>query len=297
VTERVTRAHPAEAVIVDAHQHVWDLSARPQPWLELPGHEQLLRNYSEADLRPLAAAAGVSATVVVQTVTDPAETPELLAIAAASELIAGVVGWTDLESAGVADALAALDEHSSGAFLRAIRHPVLIEEDPDWLRRPAVLAGLAAVSEAGLCYDLVVPSDLLPVAADTAAACPGLTFVLDHLGNPVVDQRPDELWIAHIRRLAALPNTVCKLSGILGEPPPPGADSPVGLGHLVPYYETVLAAFGPYRLMFGSDWPVCTLSASYGQVVEAAKTLTAGLSPSERAAVLRGTARRVYRLG
>ena len=289
----------AKVGIVDAHQHVWDLAARPQPWLELPGNEPLLRNFSESDLRPLAGAAGVSATVVVQTVTDPAETPELLALAAASDLVAGVVGWTDLESAGVADALAALKEQPGGERLSGIRHPVLIEDDPDWLRRPAVLAGLAAVSAAGLCYDLVVPPDILPAAADAAASCPGLMFVLDHMGNPVIRARPDELWLTDIRRLAALPNTVCKLSGILGEPPPEQTErgDASGIAHLVPYYETVLAAFGPDRLMFGSDWPPCTLTASYADVVEAAKALTAGLSAIEQGAVFSRTARRVYRLG
>jgi L-fuconolactonase len=125
------------AGIVDAHQHVWDLAAHAQPWLELPGHEPLLRNYSEADLRPLAAAAGVTATVVVQTVTEATETPELLAIAAASELISGVVGWTDLQAPGVADALAALLAEPGGDMLSGIRHPVLIETDPDWLTRSA----------------------------------------------------------------------------------------------------------------------------------------------------------------
>ncbi len=283
---------------VDAHQHVWDLAARPQPWLELPGNEPLLRNFSEADLRPLARAAGVTATVVVQTITDPAETPELLALAGASDLVAGVVGWTDLESAGVADALAALVERPDGDLLRGIRHPVLIEEDPDWLRRPSVLAGLEAVGAAGLCYDLVLPADLLPAAADAVAACPGLLFVLDHLGNPVVGPRPDELWMSDIRELAALPNTVCKLSGVLGEPPPAGErrSGRDAVTHLLPYYETVLAAFGPDRLMFGSDWPVCTLTASYAQVVDAARTLTSGLSPLERSAIFSGTARRVYGL-
>jgi L-fuconolactonase len=293
------RGWQADAGIVDAHQHVWDLTSRPQPWLELPGNEPLLRNFSEADLRPLARAAGVSATVVVQTVTDPAETPELLALAAASDLVAGVVGWTDLEAADVADALAALKEQASGDRLCGIRHPVLIEEDPDWLRRPAVLAGLAAVSAAGLCYDLVLPPDILPAAADAAASCPGLMFVLDHMGNPIIRARPDELWLMDIRRLAELPNTVCKLSGILGEPPPQHTErgDASSVAHLVPYYETVLAAFGPDRLMFGSDWPPCTLTASYADVVDAAKALTAGLSAIEQAAVFSGTARRVYRLG
>jgi len=305
MTDRPVRARPAQprwqavAGIVDAHQHVWHLAARPQPWLELPGNEPLLRNFSEADLRPLAEAAGVSATVVVQTVTDAAETPELLALAAASDLVAGVVGWTDLESGRVAEELAALREQPGGDRLSAIRHPVLIEEDPDWLRRPAVLAGLAAVGAAGLCYDLVVPPDILPAAADAAASCPGLLFVLDHMGNPIMRARPDELWLADIRRLAELPNTVCKLSGILGEPPPAqaGPGAAADIAHLVPYYDSVLAAFGPDRMMFGTDWPVCTLTASYGDVVDAARALTADLSAIEQDAVFGGTARRVYRLG
>ena len=212
-----TRGEPG---IVDAHQHVWDLAVRPQPWLERPGNEPLLRNYGAADLLPLARAAGVTATVVVQTVADEAETTELLALAAASDLIAGVVGWADLEAAGTGDAIAALRERPDGGLLSGIRHPVLAEDDPGWLRRPAVLAGLAAVGAAGLCYDLVLAADLLPAAIDAAEACPGLVFVLDHLGNPDLDGRPDELWMTDIRRLAALPNTVCKLSGVLGQPGP-----------------------------------------------------------------------------
>lgn len=281
--------------MVDAHHHVWDLSARRQPWLERPGHEPLLRTYSEPDLRPLASAAGVTATVVVQTVIDPAETPELLAVAAASDLITGVVGWTDLQSPGVADLLAALQERPDGHLLCGIRHPVLVETDPDWLRRPAVLAGLAAVGAAGLCYDIVVPAELIPAATEAAAASPGLTFVLDHLGNPRIGPRPDELWMSDIRAMAALPNTVCKLSGVLSEP----RQSAAALGsvsHLIPYYETVLAAFGPDRIMFGSDWPVCTLTASYAEVVEAARALTSGLSRIERTAIFGGTARRIYDL-
>jgi L-fuconolactonase len=311
MTGRADAASPA-AGVVDAHQHVWDLAAHAQPWLELPGHEPLLRNFSEADLRPLAAAAGVSATVVVQTITEASETPELLAITAASDLIVGVVGWTDLESPAVADALAALREEPGGEALVGIRHPVLIETDPGWLMRHAVLSGLSAVGAADLCYDIVVPPDLLPVAADAAAASEDVVFVLDHLGNPQVDQwpegRPDPAWSSSIRRIAALPNTVCKLSGILGEPPPghavsdaepppgePGA-VPGPVAHLVPYYETVLYCFGPDRLMFGSDWPPCTLSASYAEVLDAARALTRALSPAEQAAIFGGTARRVYRL-
>lgn len=121
--------------LVDAHQHVWDLASHDQPWLRLPGNEPLLRDFTEAELRPLAAAAGVTATVVVQTIAGPGETPDLLALAAASDLVAGVVGWVDLQAPDVTDALAALQDRPDGGYLSGIRHPVLIEPDPDWLRQ------------------------------------------------------------------------------------------------------------------------------------------------------------------
>jgi L-fuconolactonase len=290
---------PRGPEVVDSHHHVWDLAVRPQPWLDQPGLEPLRRAFGEAELLPQARAAGVSASVVVQTVLEPAETPELLALAAASDLVAGVVGWADLPSPEVTASLAALRARPDGGLLCGVRHPLIVEDDPEWLLRPPVRRGLAAVAAAGLCFDLVMEPCKLPAAAAAAAAHPGLTFVLDHLGNPDLGPRPDEDWAAAVRRLAALPNTACKLSGILGEPPPDraGPGSRPDVAHLVPYFETVLGAFGPDRLMFGSDWPPCTLSASYAGVVAAARTLTAPLSPAERAAVLGGTARRVYRLG
>jgi L-fuconolactonase len=274
--------------LVDSHQHFWDLSVRDQPWLRRPGNEPLLRNFTEADLAPLAAAAGVTATIVVQTVIEPGETPDLLALAAGSDLVAGVVGWVDLQADDVSDALAALRARPDGIYLRGIRHPVLVESDPDWLRRPAVHRGLSAVGSAGLSYDLVVPPAVLPAAGDAVAACQDVTFVLDHLGNPDLTERPDERWVTEVRRLGAFPNVFCKLSGILGE-----RDA----GRLRLYYETVLAAFGPDRLMFGSDWPPCTLDASYADVVAAARALVADLSPDEQASILSGTAARAYRLG
>ncbi len=119
-----------------------------------------------------------------------------------------------------------------------------------------------------------------------ARACPGTTFVLDHLGNPDETAPPEPLWSGSIAKLAALPNTACKLSGVLSEP----------LADVRPFYEIALEAFGPDRLMFGTDWPVCTLRASYAAVVTAAWDLTAALSPDERAEIFAGTARRVYGL-
>ena len=292
---------PAAGVpVIDSHQHFWDLSAHDQPWLASdPALAPLLRNFTLADLAPLAAAEGVTASVVVQTVEEPGETPELLAVAAGPGLVAGVVGWVDLTAPDVADALARLRGLPGGDRLSGIRHPVLIEPDPDWLARPDVLRGLAAVAGAGLAYDVVGEPRHLPAAVTAARRLPELTFVLDHLGNP--DMSPDaspgtsEPWATAFAEFAALENTTAKLSGVLGAPPPPGA-APGTLTHLQPYYDLALHDFGPNRLMFGSDWPPCTLDATYGEVLATARALTAGLSGSEQAAIFSGTARRTYQL-
>jgi L-fuconolactonase len=288
----------ARIPIVDAHQHVWDPAVRAQPWLDSDeALAPLRRKFAAADLARVAAEAGVTATVVVQTVTEPTETPELLALAQTSPLVAAVVGWTDLTQPGVADAIAELREAPGGEFLSGIRHPLLTEPDPDWLARPAVRRGLAALAASGLTFDLVLQPGKLASAVQAAAAMPELIFVLDHLGNvdvtaspaanpvPSASAVPDQAWAASFGALAALPNTVCKLSGILGEAP---------VDRLRPYFDVALAAFGPRRLMFGSDWPVCTLQSSYRDVVIRAVALTASLTEPEQAAILADTARAVY---
>lgn len=288
-----------QAGVIDSHHHLWDLSAHRQPWLESqPQLAALLRDFTLADLEPLTRAAGVSGTVVVQTVCEPGETPELLATAAGSDLIAGVVGWVDLTKPDVADVLSQLGELPGASALAGIRHPVLAEEADDWLARPDVLRGLAALAAAGLPYDIVCRPSQLPAAVAAATALPQLTFVLDHLGNPDVIGGVDQAWASAVRRLAALPNTACKLSGMLGEPAPQqdAGRRPGGVAHLRPHYDLVLEAFGPQRLMYGSDWPVSTLGSSYAAVLNAARQLTTQLTAAEQAAIFSGTARRVYRL-
>jgi L-fuconolactonase len=280
--------------IIDAHHHVWDLSVHDQPFLDQPGLAPLRRNFLLADLEPQAAAQGVTATVVVQTITEPEETPELLTLAATSNLVAGVVGWVDLEAPDVADAIAALRQLPGGDRLVGIRHPVLTEPDPDWLARPAVLRGLAVVAATGLVYDVVAAGPQLRAAVAAATATPQLTFVLDHLGNPEIGSGVDESWASVFGAFAALPNTVGKFSGVLGELPPGRADLADAL--LRPHCEIALAGFGPDRLMFGSDWPVSTMHVGYDGVCAAARSLTADLSQDEQSAIFHGTARRTYRL-
>jgi L-fuconolactonase len=278
--------------VIDAHHHVWDLTVRDQPWIAQPGMDAIRRTFTVDDLRPATRAAGVDATVVVQTVTVPEETPELLALADADPLIAGVVGWTDLTSPAVADELARLAGGPGGGRLASVRHQVQSEPDPDWLRRPDVIGGLRAVATAGLAYDLVILPHQLPAASYAAATVPGLTLVLDHAAKPRFASGDLKPWAAAVRDFAALPNTTCKLSGLVTEAPR-GAQSQA----LAAVADVVLDAFGADRVMFGSDWPVCLLASDYAGVMALARSLTAGLSPAERAAVFGGTATRAYRLG
>jgi L-fuconolactonase len=281
-----------EAGAVDAHHHVWDLTVRPEPWITGAEMAPINRTFGLVDLAPHAKAAGVTSTVLVQTLPDLAETRDFLALAAERDLVGAVTGWVDLTSPSVADDLAALREAPGGGFLRAIRHGVQSEEDPAWLCRPDVRHGLAAVADAGLRYELLTIPVQLPAAVDTVAALPDLAFVLDHCSKPVIARDELDPWAARIRELAGRPNVTCKLSGLVTE-----ADWVTwDVATLRPYVEVVLSAFGPERVMFGSDWPVCLLASSYAEWVEAAAELTAGLGPAERADVFGRTARRVYAL-
>ncbi|WP_327584048.1 amidohydrolase family protein [Nonomuraea sp. NBC_00507] len=272
---------------IDAHHHVWDLAVRPHTWLDPEPMAPVRRTFTLDDLAGPAAAAGVTRTVLVQVLSDLDETREFLALAAVSDLVAGVVGWIDLTAPDAADTLAALP-----GGLVGVRHGVQSEPDPEWLNRPDVRRGLAAVEAAGLAYDLLTLPRQLPAAIDTVRAMPGLTFVLDHLSKPPIAAGELEPWRSRIKELAAHPNVYCKLSGMVTE-----ADwATWRVSDLRPYAEVVLEAFGPDRVMFGSDWPVCLLAAEYQRVAQAADELCAGLSGGERAEVFAGTARRAYGL-
>jgi L-fuconolactonase len=277
---------------VDAHHHIWDLDVRDQPWIAGPALAPLRRTFTIDDLADAAHAASIDSTVLVETIGVPEETPELLDTAAAHELVAGVIGWIDLTARNAADALAALREPAAGEHLVGIRHQVQSERDPEWLCRPDVRRGLQAVAQSGLAYDLLTVPAQLPAAIATVRALPELTFVVDHLSKPPIASGELEPWATQIRTLASHENVVCKLSGMVTE-----ADWITWtVADLRPFAETALEAFGAHRLMFGSDWPVCQLAASYSAVVAAAEELAAELSADEHAAVFGGTARRTYDL-
>lgn len=279
---------------VDAHHHLWDTARRAYPWMDGPWADPLRGVFTPESLAPLAAAHAIEATVVVQAVADIDETRELLSTAASSALVAGVVGWVDLRSPAVGESLAALAEGPGGARLVGIRHQVQDEPDPAWLLRSDVQAGLAAVGAAGLAYDLLLKPRDLPAAVEAARRQPELRFVVDHLAKPDIAARMTDPWTAGLAELATAPNVTAKVSGLVTE-----ADwqtwSSADLG---PYVEHAVGCFGPERLMFGSDWPVCLLAADYHRVVETTEVLldAIGLTPAEREQVFGATARRVYDL-
>ncbi|ADJ44876.1 amidohydrolase [Amycolatopsis mediterranei S699] len=273
---------------VDAHHHLWQTSVRRHAWLDGDDTAAIRRDFTPDDLR--AAALGIDATVLVQVLPDFEESVEFLATAAAEPLIAGVVGWIDLTGSPSED-LERLRSAPGGELLAGIRHLVQAEPDPRWLEREDVLAGLAAVRDAGLVYDLLVLPHQLPAATAAVRALPELTFVLDHLAKPPIAAGQLEPWATGLATLAREPNVVAKLSGLVTE-----AGRPWRVEDLRPYAETALAAFGPDRLMLGSDWPVCLLAGTYAQVMDAADSLLDGLTPAERDAVRGQTASRVYGL-
>jgi len=225
-------------VIVDSHQHFWDPARADYPWMT----DELRRRYGPEDLEPLLREHGVTGTVVVQARHSLDETRELLAIAAANPFVLGVVGWVDLTG----DVGAQLDG------LAGVRHQAEDEPDPRWLLREDVQRGIAAVGEAGLVFDLLVREPQLPAAFETARRHPGTKFVLDHVGKR---PRTDRGWAKGVAALAGLPNVSCKLSGLFTEHDPAGT------------VELALDWFGADRCMFGSDWPVSTLAADYGETI------------------------------
>jgi len=245
-----------------------------------------------SDLAPALERHRIDATVVVQTVYLPDETPELLELAESDPHVAGVVGWTDLRAPDVSDRLGQLHLLPGAERLVGIRHPLLEEPDPRWLCRPDVRRGLRAVGAAGLAYDLVVTPEQLPAVIDTARALGELRFVLDHGGKPWFRTDSLDPWRTDVLELARLPNVAVKLSGLVTE-----ADESTWSVELNrPYAEVLLDGFGPDRVMFGSDWPMCLLAASYDEVVTATDQFTSGLSGPELDAVFGATAVGWYRL-
>jgi L-fuconolactonase len=267
-------------VIVDSHQHFFDLERFDYPWMT-DGVEPIRRSFGPSDLEPLLIERGVDRTVVVQALSSVDETRYLLEIAARTDFVSGVVGWVDLADPDVAAVLTDLRDREDGHYLVGIRHQVHDEADPAWLLRDEVQRGLRELAATGLPYDLLVRTRELPAALGIARAQPELRLIVDHLAKPPVRRGEIEEWASRMAPFAGLDNVWCKLSGMVTE-----ADwNAWKRADLAPYVHRVLEWFGEDRVMFGSDWPVCLLAAPYGQVMDALDAALGGVGERARARI------------
>jgi L-fuconolactonase len=278
---------------IDAHQHYWRLARGDYGWLT-PALRPIHRDFAPADLVPHLRAFGIARTVLVQAAPTEAETAFLLGLAAATPSVAGVVGWVDMEAVDATVRIARLAGDPKLVGLRPMIHDIT---DPNWMLSPALGPAFAAIAAAGLVFDaLVRPVHLRPLLA-LVERHPDLAVVVDHGAKPDIARwTPDDHdfigWAEKMRRLGLYPNVACKASGLATE-----ARRDWRPDDLTPYLDLLLEAFGPDRLLFGSDWPVVDLAGGYGRWAE---TLLAWierrLGPPARAGVLGGNAARVYRL-
>ena len=280
-------ADEREPMRVDAHQHFWLYSEEEYGWISGP-MAAIRRDFLPGDLFPLLVETGIDATVAVQARQSLEETDWLLDLADAHNWIAGVVGWVPLMSAGVHETLEKLAARTK---LKGVRH-VLQGEADEFMQREDFNAGVALLRRYSLTYDVLVVERQLPAAIRLVDRHPEQPFMLDHIAKPLIAAHELEPWRTQIRELARRPHVCCKLSGAVTE----AAFDTWTVEDLRPYIETVLECFGPERLMFGSDWPVCTVASSYTRWMSVVREFTAELSEDEQEAIFGGNAARFYGL-
>lgn len=272
---------------IDAHQHFWIYNQREYGWID-ETMASLRRDFLPADLKPQLERAGFAGSVLIQVRQTLDETRWLLQLAENNPFMLGVVGWVDLRSPHLRADLKSLAGKSK---LVGIRHIVQSEPD-DFLLDANFRRGISMLEEFDLAYDLLIYTKHLPLAAEFVKRFPRQRFVLDHLAKPPIRTRAVDLWARGIRELASLPNVHAKVSGLVTE-----ADWKAWKPEDVrPYLDVAFESFGAKRLMIGSDWPVCTVAASYGRVMDLVKDYIAGYAAEDREAVLGGNAANFWRL-
>ena len=273
---------------IDAHHHLWRYLPPGPAWMA-DGMEGLRRDFLIEDLRAVTAEVGVTGTIVVETERTIEETGWLSLVAASDDLIRGVVGWAPLTSPAV---VAELERIASLPKMKAIRHPIHDESNDQFVLRDDFNRGVAALKQFDLRYDILIFERHLPQTIQFVDRHPDQVFILDHVAKPRIRDRVFSPWKENIRKLARRSNVYCKVSGMVTE-----ADWHAWSEEDVsPYIETVVEAFTPNRLMFGSDWPVMTLASSYGRWMATIQSAIAQLSVTEKERILGGTAVEAYGL-
>jgi len=272
---------------IDSHQHFWEYSPAEYGWIR-PG-SVLERSYLPSGLLPELTEANIDGCIAVQARQSLVENDFLLRLASENSFIRGVVGWIDLQSDS---ASLQASEFASNDKAVGVRHVVQDESDPDFMKRPSFRRGISKLAKLGLVYDILVYWNQLDDAIALARDFPDQIFVLDHIAKPAIAKGILEPWRARVNTLAGLPNVCCKVSGMITE-----ADHTNWTQEdLSPFFDVVLEAFGPSRLLFGSDWPVIKLAGEYQRFLSVVENLAAPLSQSEKAALMGLNADRIYQL-
>lgn len=274
--------------VIDAHHHFWQYSSEEYGWID-ESMPILRRDYLPEHLAAEAKEAGVSGVVSVQARQSLEETRWLLGHARRSDLIRGVVGWAPLSDPRLEDHLAPL---AADRKLVALRHVVQSEPDDDFILREDFNSGVRALRGFGLGYDILIFERHLPQTIRFVDRHPDQVFIVDHSAKPLIREGILSPWQENIVELARRPNVYCKISGLVTEADPARWTT----RQLAPYIDTLLEAFGPRRLMFGSDWPVCLLGVTYGRWLAAVRSAISGLTREEQQRILAGTASEAYRL-
>jgi L-fuconolactonase len=274
---------------IDSHHHFWNYSPEEYPWIK-DDWTALRHDHLPADLKKEITAAGIDAVVSVQARTTVEETDWLLELADENDFVAGVVGWLPLTEATVSKEL---DRLAGRQKLKAIRHTLQGEPDERYMLRKDFNSGVSRLHDYGLAYDILTLQKHLPHIPEFVDRHPDVTFVLDHISKPVIETAtPPQAWSAPIAELAKRDHVYCKLSGMVTEVRPDHWDADL----LRPYFDHVLEVFGPGRLMFGTDWPVCKIRCSYTDWAATVRSFIAELSESEQAQIMGGTAAKAYAL-
>ena len=271
---------------IDSHQHFWVYDAVRDAWIN-DDMKAIQRNFLPTDLAPVLRANNIDGTVAVQASESPEETQFLVDLSSMYALIKGVVGWVDLESDQIEEQLERFRSHK---VVKGYRHVIQGEEDPNYLTRPAFLRGIKALTKYGYTYDLLIHPRHFESTLSCVAQNPEQRFVLDHMAKPAIKVKAFKEWAAFMEKLSTFPNVYCKISGLVTE-----ADwENWTIADFQPYIQHVIHCFGKDRVMFGTDWPVCQLAASYEQVIEIVETALVDFSEAEKAAFFGGNAARFY---
>ena len=262
---------------IDSHHHIWDLELQPQAWISGDEMAVVAENFDMSDYRKVSKGTGIEKSILCQTSRNTFETKQFLALAEVDPTIAGVIGWIDIDGDDISYQIEKYESLNAKKLLVGVREMAQDISDNGFLARPNVIKNVQTLGSLNCVYDLLIKPPQMEAAIKLVRSAPATMFVVDHMAKPEIADKVMEPWASYMETLASLPNTVCKVSGLVTE----ARWDHWRVADFEPYFDLVLNSFGPSRMMFGSDWPVALLGATYKEVVHVAETLSSCLSKSE----------------